>query len=48
MARHLLAALGAGERADDMRRAAIAELQEATAAFTRAGHVGDLREGDTG
>jgi excisionase family DNA binding protein len=47
---HLLAALAASERADESRRKAIAELEEAMAASSRAGHAGALRraEGDAG
>jgi excisionase family DNA binding protein len=46
---HLRGALGASERADQLRREAIAELQEAVAASFRAGHAGALRpERETG
>jgi excisionase family DNA binding protein len=46
---HLRAALAAADRADEMRRAAIAELEEAVAASSRTGHAGALRtEGDSG
>lgn len=45
---HLLAAMSATERADELRRAAVAELHEATAAFSRAGHIGALPERDPG
>jgi excisionase family DNA binding protein len=40
---HLLAALAASERADELRRQAIAELEEAVAASSRLGHAGALR-----
>jgi hypothetical protein len=40
--RHLIEAVAGAERADDLRREAIAELQEAAAAFSRPGHVGGL------
>lgn len=40
---HLAAALQAGERADALRRRAVAELDEAVAGFTRPGHAGDVR-----
>jgi excisionase family DNA binding protein len=40
---HLLAALGAAERADQLRRETFAELQEAVAASFRARHAGPLR-----
>jgi hypothetical protein len=44
---HLLAALAASERADELRRGAIAELEEAVAASSHVGHAGALRaEGD--
>jgi DNA-binding transcriptional MerR regulator len=39
---HLLTAIASGERADAITRRALAEQQEATAAFTRLGHVGDI------
>jgi hypothetical protein len=45
--RHLIDAVAGAERADELRREAIAELQEAAAAFSRPGHVGGL-EGDSG
>jgi hypothetical protein len=45
--RHLLDALAGTERSDELRREAIAELQEAAASFSRPGHVGEL-EGDSG
>jgi phage I-like protein len=47
---HLLAALAASERADELRRQAITELQEAVAASSRIGHAGALwrPERDTG
>lgn len=44
----LLAVTSATERADEFRRQALAELNEATAAFSRAGHIGDLRKRDPG
>jgi excisionase family DNA binding protein len=40
---HLRSALAASERADALRREAIAELEEAVAASSRAGHAGALR-----
>lgn len=40
--RHLLEALSAGERADRLRRDALREHEEAAAATTRAGHLGEL------
>jgi excisionase family DNA binding protein len=40
---HLLAGLAAAERADELRRRAIAELEEAVAASSRVGHAGALR-----
>jgi excisionase family DNA binding protein len=43
MIQHLLAAASAGERADALRRAAAAELKEAVATASRAGHLGALR-----
>lgn len=45
--RHLIDAVAGAERADELRREAIAELQEATAAFSRPGHLGGL-ERDSG
>jgi hypothetical protein len=45
--RHLIDAVAGSERADELRREAIAELQEAAAAFSRPGHVGGL-ESDSG
>lgn len=39
---HVLAAASAGERADGLRRRALAELQEAVAASARPGHAGNL------
>lgn len=39
---HLLAAVSAGERADGFRSKSLTELQEAVAAASRPGHVGDL------
>jgi excisionase family DNA binding protein len=44
--RHLLAALAASERADELRRQAIAELEEAVAASSRVGHAGALRRAE--
>jgi hypothetical protein len=41
---HLLAAAQAGERADELRRQALAELHEAVGVVTRPGHPGQLRE----
>lgn len=38
---HLQAAAAAGERADSLRRRAVAELEEALAAASRPGHLGD-------
>ena len=40
--RHLLNALSAAERADDLRRRALAVSQDALAAVVRPGHPGDL------
>ena len=45
--RHLIDAVAGAERADELRREAIAELQEAAAAFSRPGHLGGLK-GDSG
>ncbi len=39
---HLLAAVSAGERADALRRNAIAEMEDAITASSQAGHPGDL------
>lgn len=40
---HLLAAVAAAERADEFRRRAHAELDEALQGFSREGHAGDVR-----
>lgn len=42
---HLQAAVAAGERADVLRRRASGELEEALAAASRPGHLGDARRG---
>jgi excisionase family DNA binding protein len=39
---HLLAAVAAGEKADSLRRNALAELEEALATFSRPRHAGDV------
>jgi len=50
---HLQAALAAGERADELRRSALAQLEDAVATAAIPGHLGDLprldsSEGESG
>jgi hypothetical protein len=42
---HLIAAVSASERADALRRDAVAEMEDAVAAVAQAGHLGDLGAG---
>ena len=53
MIEHLQAALSAGERADELRRSALAQLEDAVATAAIPGHLGDLlrldsSEGESG
>lgn len=53
MIEHLQAALAAGERADELRRSALAQLEDAVATAAIPGHLGDLprldsSEGESG
>lgn len=40
--KHLLAAVDSSERADELRRTAVAEMEDALTASTQPGHAGDL------